>query len=156
MWAGKKDPVAASYREMSFSSCLISCYLWFHSSRIQPMLNLFPKASAIIHLQWLTLWTSQDFCPTFLETYLHQFNIEARWAAAAAASYAEFDLDSEVSSSCVNGVSLATYSVQEMLMKAVKWGEISIWEIIQWLQHMMITQNQYFRLEHTIAKSSRI
>lgn len=53
-----------------------------------------------------------------METHLHQFNIVARGAAAA--SYAEFDLHSEVSSPCVNGVSLATYSVQEMLMKAVK------------------------------------
>lgn len=34
--------------------------------------------------------------------------------------YAEFDLDSEVTSSCVNGVSLATYSIHEMLMNTVK------------------------------------
>lgn len=115
---------------MSFACCRFSSNHWCHSSTIRPMLNLFPKALGIIHLWACIPRPVGSFWPSLEKkdpqqnsaTHLHEVLL-GQDTLLKYASYAESDLASEVSSSCVNGVSLATYSIREVLINAVEWAE---------------------------------
>lgn len=70
-----------------------------------PSLSLHPSTSWVFLTQFEKKKTPQNSATHLQEVLLGQDTL------LKYASYAEFDLASEVSSSCVNGVSLATYSI---------------------------------------------